>query len=111
MQLTIFQRLTAGYLAIMLMVLIFGGYVAFQLNRLTRIIHLAAGANSDVIQIAESLSTKLRILVSLEKKYRISRDKDFYRLFLKRQHEFREQMTTLAGLIADKRSKGFLPFP
>lgn len=108
MQLTIFQRLTAGYLAIMLMVLIFGGYVAFQLNRLNRIIHLAAGANSDVIQIAESLSTKLRILVSLEKKYWISRDKDFYRLFLKRRHEFRGQMATLAGLIADKGSKAFL---
>jgi len=108
MRLTIFQRLTAGYLAIMLMVCIFGGYVAFQLNRLTRITHLAAGADSDVIQIAEALSTKLQIMVSLEKKYWISKDADFYLLFLKRQHEFREQLTTLAGLIVDARSKAFL---
>jgi two-component system, NtrC family, sensor histidine kinase GlrK len=108
MRLTIFQRLTAGYLAIMLMVFIFGGYVAFQLNRLNRVTHLAAGADSDVIQIAESLSTKLQILVSLEKKYWISKDRDFYRLFLKRQKEFHDQLTTLTPLIFEARSKVFL---
>ena len=99
MQLTIFQRLTAGYLAIMFLVLSFGGYVAFQLNRLTRITHLAAGADSEVIQIAESLSTRIQILVSLEKKYWISEDSDFYRLFLKRQREFLGLLKILEPLL------------
>ena len=89
----------AGYLTIMLLVLSFGAYVAFELNRLAHITHLAAGLDSDVIQLTESLSTRLRILVSIEKKYWISRDADFYRLFGKRQNEFIEQLNSLAPLI------------
>ncbi|HSO19062.1 MAG TPA: HAMP domain-containing sensor histidine kinase [Desulfosarcina sp.] len=96
MRLTIFQRLTAGYLVILLMVSVFGGYVAFQLNRLTRITHLAAGTDSQIIQTLESLAARLETLVSLEKKYWISRDREFYRLFLKRRDEFLGQLNGLA---------------
>jgi len=108
MRLTIFQRLTAGYLAIMFMVLSFGGYTAFQLNQLTRITHLAAGVDSDVILMAESLSTGLYGLVALEKKYWISRDKDFYALFLKRRQEFLKQLEKLSALLSETESKRFL---
>ncbi len=101
MQLTIFKRLTAGYLAIMVMVFIFGGYVAFQLNRLNRITHLAAGVDSKVIETAESLSTRLQILVSLEKKYRSSLDETFYLLFQKRCNEFTDLLKTLPPMIAE----------
>lgn len=105
MKLTIFQRLTAGYLSIMLMVFLFGGYTAYQLNRLTRITHRAAGADSDVIDIAGDLSTRLHILLALEKKYWISRDEDFYHLFQKRQDEFRDQLKGMAGLMWDEEPK------
>lgn len=105
MELTIFQRLTAGYLAIMLMVLSFGGYVAFQLNRLTRITHLAAGPHSDTIQIAESLSARLPTLIALEKKYWISRDNDFLILYFKRQYEFIKDLNTLIPLVSEDEAK------
>jgi two-component system sensor histidine kinase GlrK len=101
MRLTIFKRLTAGYLAIILMVFVFGGYVAFQLNRLTRITHLAAGVDSQVIEVVESLSTRLQILVSLEKKYRSSGNQDFYRLFQKRCHEFSNLLKTIPPMISE----------
>lgn len=105
MGLTIFQRLTAGYLAIMFIVLSFGGYVAFQLNRLVRITHAAAGVDSDVILIAESLSSRLFGIVSLEKKYWISNDRDFYLLFLKRWHEYESQLETLGQLLSETDSR------
>ncbi|MGB3211666.1 MAG: HAMP domain-containing sensor histidine kinase [Desulforhopalus sp.] len=104
MRLTIFQFLMAGYLIIMLLMLSFGGYVAFELNRLTHITNLAAGVDSDVIQTAEALSTRLRVLVSVEKKYWISKDEDFYLLFLKRQDEFIEQLKFLNPLLSGEES-------
>lgn len=98
MRLTIFQRLMAGYMAIMFLVISFGGYIVFQLNLLTQITHLAAGVDSEVILSTESLSTKLQTLLSLEKKYWISGDRDFYQLFQKRRHEFLEQLNGLKPL-------------
>lgn len=108
MKLTIFQRLTAGYLSIMLMVILLGGYTAFQLNRLTRITHRAAGADSDVINIAGDLATRLHILLALEKKYWISGDEDFFKLFQKRQNEFQEQLKDMALLIPDEETQRLL---
>ncbi|GAB6907421.1 Integral membrane sensor signal transduction histidine kinase [Desulfosarcina cetonica] len=98
---TIFKRLTAGYLIIMVMVLIFGGYVAYQMNHLTRIIHKAAGVDSETIQTVEALSTRLQLLVSIEKKYWLSKEKDFYDLFFKRCHEFQDQLKDLAKLTTE----------
>jgi two-component system, NtrC family, sensor histidine kinase GlrK len=96
---TIFQRLTAGYLLIIFMVFSFGSFSAYQLNRLTRITHLAAGADSEVIKTAESLSTRLQIILALEKKYWISDDEDFYRLFVKRLNEFEQELISLTPLL------------
>lgn len=81
------------------MVLLFGSYVGFQLDRLAQIIHLAAGANNQVIQISDDLSTRLGTLVALEKKYWISKDHDFYQLFLKRKKEFLSQIEALKSLV------------
>lgn len=105
---TIFQCLMGGYLAIMFLVFSFGAYVAFELNRLSHINHIAAGVDSDVINIAESLSTRLRILVSIEKKHWISQDSDFYLLFSRRQDEFLEQLSLLESLIYENESSAFL---
>jgi two-component system sensor histidine kinase GlrK len=105
MRLTIFQSLMAGYLTIMLLVLTFGSYVAFELNRLSHISHLAAGVDSDIIQTADSLSTGLRLLISSEKKYWISKDADFYVLFAKRQNEFLEQLTSLKALVSETETR------
>ena len=105
MQLTIFKRLTAGYLAIMVMVFVFGGYVAFQLNRLNRITHLAAVEDSTVIQTVEAMSTRLQILVSLEKKYWASGDRDFFALFQKRCNEFIDLLETLETVTTTSESR------
>lgn len=105
MEMTIFQRLTAGYLAIMFMVISFGGYVTFQLNRLSEITHLAAGPYSDAVQTAESLSTRLSTIVALEKKYWISKDNDFLILYLKRQHEFIKALDSMIPLVSEDETK------
>jgi signal transduction histidine kinase len=105
MEITIFQRLTAGFLAIMLMVLAFGAYVVFQLDHLTHIIHLAAVGDSRIIQEAESLSVRLETLVALEKKYWISKDNDFFRLFLKRRQEFLDHLAALNPLLTQAASR------
>jgi two-component system sensor histidine kinase GlrK len=101
MSLTIFQRLTAGYLVIMLMILGFGGYTVFQLNRLSRITHRAAGADSDAITLTGSLATRLQVMPALEKKYWISGDPDFLNLFIKRNREFQDVLNTLLPLLSD----------
>ena len=92
----------------MLLMLSFGGYVAFELNRLTHINQLAAGVDSDVIQIANSLSTRLRVMVSVEKKYWISKDPDFFKLFSKRESEFLEQLMFLEPMISEMESRKLL---
>ncbi|GAB6094987.1 hypothetical protein JCM14469_12390 [Desulfatiferula olefinivorans] len=100
MSLTIFQRLTAGYLVIMLMILGFGGYTGFQLNRLSRITHRAAVADSDAITLTESLTTRLQVMPALEKKYWISGDRDFMNLFIKRNGEFQALLNDLRPLLS-----------
>ncbi len=92
----------------MIMVLSFGGYIVFQLNRLTRITHLAAGADSEVIQITESLPAAVLLLVGLEKKYWISRDDDFLRLFLKRRDEFLAELDRMTWLVSSAGVRGLL---
>jgi two-component system sensor histidine kinase GlrK len=95
MKFSIFQRLTTGYIIIFIMVSSFGGYVAYQLNRLTEITKTAAETDSDAIQAVKSLTMSFPLLVASEKKFWISHDKDFLGLFEKRKKDFLRQQKNL----------------
>lgn len=95
MRLTIFKRLTLGYLAIMMLVLCSGLFVTFQLNRINHLTHDAANVDGESLRLAETLSDRLITLVSIEKKYWISGDRDFHRLFNKRRTDFMTDLDQL----------------
>lgn len=101
MRLTIFKRLTLGYLAIMLLVFCSGVFVTLQLNHLNHLTHDAANVDGESIRLAETLSGHLTTLVSIEKKFWISGDIDFQKLFLKRRTEFINELNRLELLLND----------
>jgi two-component system sensor histidine kinase GlrK len=106
MPLTIFQRLTLGYLAIMLLVVASGLYGTLQLNRISRLIHQAANVDGESIRLAEDLSDRLTAMIGTEKKFWISGDLDFRRLFEKRQREFEGILGQLETLIPEPTLSG-----
>lgn len=99
MRLTIFKRLTLGYFAIILPVIGLGIYVAVQLNQLNRLTFDAANVHGESIRLADALSDQLVALVSIEKKFWISGDKDFQALFAKRRSEFNLDFKRLEALM------------
>jgi len=95
MQLTIFKRLTIGYLAIMLVVVFLGVYVTFKLNHLDRITRAVVSVESTGIRLTESLVEALLSQRSFEKKYLVSKDEDFSSQFWKVQEQFSKDLELL----------------
>jgi two-component system sensor histidine kinase GlrK len=89
MRFTIFERLTFGYLVIMLLVVFLGGYVSLKLNQLFRLTQSVAAAEEETIRPIEDLLDMVFSQVGFEKKYVISKDPDFYGRFL----ELKDQVT------------------
>jgi two-component system sensor histidine kinase GlrK len=107
MQLTIFKRLTIGYVAIMFAVLCLGVYVTFKLNQLNRISQDIIAVESAGIRLAEDLLSALLTLRGFEKKYLVSKDQDFYKQFWKVEGNFSADLQRLATLM-DSGEKGRL---
>ena len=80
MKITLLTRLTVGYMAILLLVICLGVYVAFSLNQLNRLI-LGTATDGMTINNLEQLRDAIYSQVSFEKKYFISRDQDFRQKF------------------------------
>lgn len=99
MQLSIFKRLTIGYLAIMLFVVFLGVYVTLKLNQLSRITHAVISVESTGIRLTENLLEALFSQRSFEKKYLISRDQDFYEQFWKIEEYFSKDLERLGSLM------------
>ncbi|MDJ0802189.1 MAG: ATP-binding protein [Desulfobacterales bacterium] len=81
MPLPLFQRLMAGYLVFMLVLVAVGGFVWVQLNRLNVIIQKVAHVDSEIIRLGETLTDTTASLVRFEKRYLVTRDEAFYRRF------------------------------
>ena len=73
-------RLTIGYIAILLLVISLGVYVALNLKQLNRVIRDTAADGASINQI-ERLLDAIFSQVSFERKYLISGDKDFKNKF------------------------------
>ena len=92
MKLTIFKRLTIGYLTMMLVVVFLGVYVTFKLSQLDRITRAVVSVESTGIRLTESLVETLFSQRSFEKKYLVSKDEDFFRQFRKVQAQFKKDL-------------------
>ena len=95
MRLTIFKRLTFGYVAIILLIIFLGGYVTLKLNQLNHLTHIIASVDSTVIRLTEDLLDAIFSQVGFEKKYLISKDRDFYQKFWEIKKYFVKNMKRL----------------
>jgi len=95
MRLTIFKRLTFGYVAIILLIIFLGGYVTLKLNQLNHLTHIIASVDSTVIKLTEDLLDAIFSQVGFEKKYFISKDRDFYQKFWEIKKYFIKNMKRL----------------
>jgi two-component system sensor histidine kinase GlrK len=88
MQLTIFKRLTFGYVAILVLVIVLGIYVTVKLRQLNHLAGSIASVDNTTIGISERLLDLILSQVGFEKKYFVSKDQDFY----KRAQEIKDQI-------------------
>jgi two-component system sensor histidine kinase GlrK len=105
MQLTIFKRLTLGYLAIMLLIIFLGVYVTTKLNQLNHIARTVISVDSAAIGLAENLSETFLSQEAFSKKYLISRDQDFYQKFWEIQEHFSRDLERLGSLMDTSEKK------
>ena len=77
---TLLMRLTIGYMAILLLVISLGVFVAFNLNQINSLIRDTAEDGATIAQI-EHLLDAIISQVSFERKYLISKDSDFRKKF------------------------------
>ena len=104
MKFTIFKRLAFSYMVIMLFVIFLAGYMTFKLNQLNRITHSITSVDSATIGNIERLLDAIFSQVSFEKKYLISKDKDFHKKFWEIQKYVNEGLKGTEG-IADTSEK------
>jgi two-component system sensor histidine kinase GlrK len=108
MKLTIFKRLTIGYLTMMLVVVFLGVYVTFKLSHLDRITRAVVSVESTGIRLSESLVDSLFSQRSFEKKYLVSKDEDFFRQFRKVQEQFKKDLARLEIVMDTSEKKSLL---
>jgi len=96
MRLTIFKRLTFGYGAIILLIILLGGYVTLKLDQLNQLTRVIASVDSTVIKLTEDLLDAIFSQVGFEKKYLISKDRDFYQKFWEIKKYFVKDMKRLS---------------
>ncbi len=98
MQLTLFQRMTATHLVLLLFVIFMGVYVTVKLGQLSEINHDVARMDGVVISTGEKLQEMLFSILGFEKKYAITADPDFYQEFRKMAGLFQEELGSLSAM-------------
>ena len=84
----------------MMLVLFLVIFVTIKLNQLTRLTRAASSVDGQTVRLTERLSNNMFSMVSFEKKYLISKDKDFYQRFFKIREDFNKDIEQLGLLIA-----------
>jgi two-component system, NtrC family, sensor histidine kinase GlrK len=104
--LTLFKRLVLSYLVILMVVIALGVYSTSKLDELRQIIHSISAVDNETKSLAGSLKDSVLSQSALEKKYIVSKDKDFYSEFLSIEKHIQnnfEQIDVLADTIEIKR--------
>jgi len=102
---TIFKRLALGYLAILLVVVALGIYTTLRLDQLNQITRSISSIDGETIRIATKLRTNTLSQSGFEKKYIVSRDKDFYNQFLEIEKHIETDLKRISVLIDSPEKK------
>ncbi len=102
---TIFKRLALGYLAILLVVVALGIYTTLRLDHLNQITCSISSIDGETIRIATELRDNALSQRGFEKKYIVSRDKDFYHQFLEIEKHIETDLKRISALITTPEKK------
>ncbi len=99
MKQTILKRLVTGNMIMLSFVVFFGALVVFQLDKLHTLSISIVDVDTKGERICESLSTSIREMLTFEKKYIISKDKDYFKRYLQLKSVFEEETAFLVELL------------
>ncbi len=98
-KLNIFKRLVLGFLLILLVLTALGTYSTLKLEELNQIIHSISSIDSETIRMANRLRNVLLTQTKFEKKYVVSRDRDFHRQFLEIETYWKKDLEQMGSLV------------
>ena len=98
MRLTLFSRLTIGYLAIFLIVAIASGNAVLQLRHFRELTESILNVDNRIIDQEKMLADLLLAQSRAEQKFAITRDETFYQQFLRFKSDFDAQLESAFAL-------------
>lgn len=98
-ELTIFKRLGLSYLAILLVVIALGVYSTLKLDQLNRITRSISSIDGEIIRIAARLRAAALSQRGFEKKYVVSKDRDFHHQFLEAEKYIKNDLERISLLM------------
>lgn len=108
MPLTIFKRLVIGNIVILLLVLLLGGVVSFNLKRLQRLNHEVVAKNQESIFAGEQLLDIFAVIVKLDEKFFVARDKDYLARFHEQKSNLLKELNDFSALLETEKQKKIL---
>ncbi len=108
MKFSIFQRLTFGYVIIMIMVFFLGTFCIYNIDKLNKLTASAASVDGKTIILMEKLFDNMVSQISFEKKYIISKDYDFYNQFIEINKYFKKDIEESEKTVTDSLQKHLL---
>ncbi len=108
MPLTIFKRLVIGNIAILVLVLLLGGVVSFNLKRLQQLNHEVLVKNQESIFVGERLMDAFDLLIQFDEKYFVASDIDYYHQFNKQKSIVKNELSLFSSLIETREQKALL---
>jgi two-component system sensor histidine kinase GlrK len=95
MKLNIFWRMIAGYLIIVLLIIVIGSYSTFKWNQLNKVTNSILTVDQPTIDAEKKMIDSLLSQVRNVQKYLITGDDAFYKLFQSHKSEFTEILNQL----------------
>jgi two-component system sensor histidine kinase GlrK len=96
---TIFKRLVLGFLVILLVVTALGGYSTLKLGQLNQIIRSISSIDNETMRMANRLRDTILTQRKFEKKYVVSKDRDFHRQFLETEKYIEKDLAQMSPLM------------
>ncbi len=105
LNLTIFQRLSLGYLAILIVVICLSGYSIWKLSQLNQIARSLSSVDIETIRTANNTKDALLSLAANGEKFIVSRDKDFFQQFKLAEEFMNTNMRLMDEVLSDQINK------
>jgi two-component system sensor histidine kinase GlrK len=105
MKLTIFKRLVAGFLLMLIVVVALGAYATLKFRELSLFIPSIRSIDSETIMVADRLREIIFSQMEFEKKYALWGDQDFFRQFLATEPSFQKELDELDNILDRKGNK------